>query len=143
MGGQESRWLDGLAHSVGLDADAVHIADVIVATLGEIEAVLHPVIGRGGFDALYTRCVYLTGLAHPWLIGARECLPTPVDLGALRPVLAHRTSAEAAVGGVALLQTFNDLLATLIGRSLTEKLLRCVAERVLALCGLAAQDTKQ
>jgi hypothetical protein len=46
MEGEESRWLDGLAHHVGLDADAAHIADVIVSTMREIEAVLRPVVSR-------------------------------------------------------------------------------------------------
>jgi hypothetical protein len=137
----ESRWLDSLAHHVGLDVDVAHIADVIVSTLGGIEAVLHPVVGRGGFDALYTRCVYLAGLAYPWLTGARGPVPTPVDLAALRAVLAQQTSAEAAAGGVALLQTLNDLLSTLIGGPLTEQLLGSVVLRPSVSVGAAAGVT--
>jgi hypothetical protein len=139
MEGHEKRWVDGVAH--GLDGDAPHLADAIVSALREIEAALHPIIGRGGFDALYTRAVSLAGLAHPWLTGARGPASTPVNRVALRSVLAQQTSDEAAAGGVALLQTFDDVLTTLIGRSLTEQLLGCVAFRPLTPSGVAAQDT--
>jgi hypothetical protein len=140
---RQSHWLDGLARRVGLDTDAAHVADTIVSTVRDIETVLRPVIGPTGFDALYSRCVYLAGLDHPWLTDAREPLQTPVDLGALLPVLARQTSADAAAGGVALLQTFNDLLATLIGRALSLHLLGSVGQSPLTLCGAAAQDTLQ
>src|SRR5580698_4475634 len=63
----ETHWLDGLAHRVGLDTDATHVAETIVSTVREIETALRPVIGPTGFDALYSRCVYLAGLDHPWL----------------------------------------------------------------------------
>ena len=45
-------------------------------------------------------------------------------LAALKPVVARQSSAEAALGSRALLQTFNQLLGSLIGPSLTERLLR-------------------
>ena len=51
---------------------------------------------------------------------------TPADLVALRPLLARQSRAQAAAGGVALLQTLDDLLASLIGASLTEQLLGSV-----------------
>src|SRR3984957_12688032 len=136
---RESHWLDGLAHRVGLDTDAAHVADTIVSTVRDIETVLRPVIGPIGFDALYSRCVYLAGLDHPWLTDAREPLQTPVDLGALLPVLARQTSADAAAGGVALLQTFNGLLATLIGRALSEHLLGHVGQSPHPLRAAEAQ----
>jgi hypothetical protein len=139
MEGHEKHWVDGVAR--GLDGDAPHIADATVSALREIEAALHPVIGRGGFDALYTRAVYLAGLPHPWLTGARGPASTPVNLVALRSVLAQQSSAEAAAGGVALLQTFDDVLTTLIGRPLTDQLLRCVALPPLSPSGVAAEDT--
>jgi hypothetical protein len=129
MEGRESRWLTSLAHRVGLDVHAAQVADVIASTLVEIEAVLRPVIGQGGFDALYTRCLYLTGVGHPWLTPASELLvaqSTAADLVALRPLLARQSRAQAAAGGVALLQTLDNLLASLIGASLTEQLLGSV-----------------
>jgi hypothetical protein len=139
MMGHEKRWVDCVAR--GLDGDAPHIADAIVSALREIEAALHPVIGRGGFDALQTRAVYLAGLPHPWLAGARGPASSPVNMVALRSVLTQQTSAEAAAGAIALLQTFDRVLTTLIGRPLTERLLRCVALRPLTPGGAAAQDT--
>jgi hypothetical protein len=143
MEGRESRWLTSLAHRVGLDAHAAQVADVIVSTLGEIEAVLRPVIGQGGFATLYTRCLYLTGVGHPWLTPASEPLaaPTPADLVSLRPLLARQSRAQAAAGGVALLQTLDDLLATLVGAPLTEQLLGSVGlAHANTTTGAAAQD---
>jgi hypothetical protein len=94
MEGQAKRWVDGAAH--GLDGGAPHVADATAPALREIEAALHPVIGRGGFDAPPTRAVYLAGLPHPWLTGARGPGAAPVNRVASRSVLAQQTSAEAA-----------------------------------------------
>jgi hypothetical protein len=54
-------------------------------------------------------------------------------------VLAQRSSAEAAAGGSTFLNTFHELLASLIGPSLTKRLLRSVWEPPSS--GTAAQDT--
>jgi hypothetical protein len=112
----------------------------MVATWKEIDAGLAPIIGPRGVAALYKRSLYLTGGAHPWLAGLHEGTPTTMDLAALKSVIAQQSSADAAVGGNALLQTFHQLLASLVGPSLTERLLRPVwADSSTAA---PAQDTK-
>lgn len=63
---------------------------------------------------------------------------TTVDLAALKAILAQQDSETATAGG-ALLQTFYELLASLVGPSLTERLLRSVWENPLS--GPPAQDT--
>jgi hypothetical protein len=137
VGSRESQWPDDLARQVWLGADAAQIADAIVSTLREIEAVLRPIVGRGGFDAIYARCMSLAGRVHPWLTAAREPVQMPIELDALGAVLAVQSRAEAAACGIALLQTFDGLLAMLIGRPLTERLLGSVALRLPSPGGVA------
>ena len=105
------------------DANAAQIADAMVATWHEIDAALTPIIGSKAVVALYKRSLHLTAKTHPWLAGTHEGAQA-LDLAALKPVVAQQSSAEAALGSRALLQTFNQLLGSLIGPSLTERLLR-------------------
>ena len=116
-----------LAHELGPGADPAHVADVIVSTWQEIGAALRPLIGPGGVGALYIRSIHLTGSAHPWLAVAHEPVPAAMDLAALRSVLAQQSSADAAAGGFALLETIYALLTNLVGSSLTDQLLGSVS----------------
>ncbi len=120
------------------DASAAQIADAMVATWYEIDAALTPIIGSKAVVALYKRSLYLTGRTHPWLAGTHEGAQA-LDLAALKPVVARQSSAEAALGSRALLQTFIQLLGSLIGPSLTERLLRSAWAD--ASSGSPAQDT--
>jgi hypothetical protein len=140
MGSQESHRIAAtLVHRAGNGADAAQIADAVTSTLQEIDAALRLIIGPRGVVGLYKRSLYLTGLAHPWLAGTHEGVQTAVDLAALKSVLAQQTSANATAGGGTLLQTFYELLTSLVGSSLTERLLRSVWEN--SLSGAPAQDT--
>jgi hypothetical protein len=132
MEGPQSRWLASLAHRVGPDADALHVADAVISTLKEIETVLGPIIGRGGVAALYARGVHLAGLAHPWLTATRDADRAPVDLAALRSVLAAQSGADATAAGVDILETFDGLLSSLVGISLTGQLLGSVCTNSLS-----------
>lgn len=107
----------------------------------EIETALAPILGQQGVAALFKRSLYLTGAAHPWLTGRHEGAQPAVDLLTFKALLAQQTSAEAAAGASALLQQFHDLLSSLVGPSLTERLLRSVWAKPLS--GSHAQDTSQ
>jgi hypothetical protein len=140
MESQESRRIAApLAHRVAKDADAAQIAEAVVSTWQEIDAALTPIIGQRGVAALHKRSLYLTGAAHPWLAGMHEGVQSTMDLATLKSVLAQQSSADAEAGGGALLQTFHELLASLVGPSLTERLLRSVWAN--SLSGPPAQDT--
>jgi hypothetical protein len=128
-----------LAHRAGRDADAAQIADAVCATWQAIDAALSPVLGSRGVAALYKRSLYLTGAAHPWLALLHDGVQHTIELSALKPVIAQQTSADAAAGGNALLQAFYQLLASLVGPSLTERLLRSVWAD--SSSGAPAQDT--
>lgn len=118
--------------------DAAQAADAMVATCQKIDAALIPIIGHRGVAALYGRSLHLVAATHPWLAAAHAGVEAPMDLAVLKSVLARQSGAGAAAGGRALVRTFLDLLATLIGRSLTERLLLSVWEDLLS--GPAAQD---
>ncbi len=120
-------------------ASAAHITHSIIAAWQEIDAALTPIIGRGGVAALYKRSLYLNTAAYHWLAGTHEVVPTCIDLGPLRTAFAQQNVTTLAAAGGALLQTLNDLLASLVGTSLTERLLRSVWAN--AFRGAPAQDS--
>ena len=112
-----------LAHAVENGASAAEIFTSIFSTLEAITAVLAPIIGRGGVDALFKRSLHLASKSHPWLAQASKGVLTAVEPAGLKTVFAEQSSADAAAGGGLLLQSFHDLLSRLIGSSLTERLL--------------------
>jgi len=125
--GQESRrTAAALGHRVAEGADAGQIADALCATWQAIDVALAPIVGSRGVAALYTRSLYLTGASHPWLAGLQEGAQGSMDLAALKPVFARQSRADALAGGDALLQNLHQLLASLIGASLAERLLQRV-----------------
>lgn len=115
-----------LAQQAGSGASAARIADTVLAAWHGIEQSLRPIIGRGGVAALYKRSLQMTLPAHPWLASAADEAHTPVDFSSLRTALVQRSEVDAAAAGAAVLQTFHDLLAALVGAALTERLLRTV-----------------
>ena len=104
--------------------DIAQITDAIVSTWQTIDTALAPVIGTKGVAALYGRSLYLTVPGHPWLAALYTKDDTPMDLVHLRTVLAQQGSSAAAAAGGAHLQSLHELLASLIGPSLTGQLLR-------------------
>jgi hypothetical protein len=119
-------WTAPLADRLAQDADAAQVANAVAAVWREIDAALYPIIGHGGVAALYNRSLNLTRTAFPWLGRADAGLLASVDPAALKDALAEQTVEEAAAGGSALLDTFRELLSSLIGPSLTDRLLRSV-----------------
>ncbi len=111
----------------------------MVAMWLEIDTALRPIIGQGGVAALYKRSLHLTTPAYPWLASTHEGVQAPMDLAALKAIFAQQSNASAAAGSRALLHTFNELLASLVGPSLTERLLRSVWAN--SFSGQPAQDT--
>jgi hypothetical protein len=114
------------ANRIADGADAAQIAESLAATWEEIAAALAPVIGKRGVAALYWRCRYLAGSTHPWLAATPEDVPMTMDIQALKSVVANRSRADAVAGGSALLQAFHELLSSLIGPALTERMLRSI-----------------
>ncbi|MEY4562156.1 MAG: hypothetical protein RLZZ618_1433 [Pseudomonadota bacterium] len=125
MDSQESRQFTvPLARRVGEGASPSQIAAALVAIWREIDTALTPILGQRGVAALFGRSLHLAAVSHGWFADARSTLPITMDFDALLAATARQTPAEAMAGGAQLLQTFHGLLATLVGGSLTDRLLR-------------------
>ncbi len=119
--------------------DASRIAEMAVSMWRDVGVALSPIIGQTGVAALFKRSLYLTRSAHPCLATVLEDKTQPDELAATQTILAQQTSVAAAAANIALLQNFEALLVSLIGLSLTERLLRPVWDKPSS--GQAVQDT--
>lgn len=84
---------------------------------------LTPLIGEAGFRSLYARAVHLVIPNCPRLTPARQSQPLEALLQKLKQDLEILDSAEAVRTSNLLLATFTELLSTLIGESLTSRVL--------------------
>ena len=140
MQSQES---DGIAAFLSVaasdGASSGQIAGLVASAFEGIDQALTPIVGRRGVAALYKRAMHLAGRTHSWLAVPMEGVPTAMDVAALTGALEEQTAADAAAAGTLLLQTFHELLTTLVGPSLTERLLRPVW--TASLSGPSTTDT--
>lgn len=121
-----------LARRVGDIADLAKTAHAIISTLQDMDAALRPIIGQQGVAALYRRSLNLCVSTHPRLAGTCDRVQAGMDLNALKSVLVEQSEVDALFFGEVLLTTFYELLITLIGPSLTARLLRDVWEPSLS-----------
>jgi hypothetical protein len=112
-----------LTQRAGVDPDAGSIAQATLDTWQQVAERLVPVIGARGVDALLGRTLHLTNKALPWLAMTGNDGGSAALLVSLKTRLAGGETTAAAEAGHALLATFADLLTTLIGESLTDRLL--------------------
>lgn len=119
-------WPAPLAGRLGADAGIEQVVGAILAVWGEIEVVLAPIIGQRGVAALFHRSLQLSSAQYPWLrVGSGNALDA-VDTAALEAALQQQSTVIAAAAGAALLQSVHDLLAGLVGATLTSRLLHSV-----------------
>ena len=104
-------------------ADARAVAARALAHWQRVDAALSPVIGHGGVAALYRRSLFLVRAERPWLPGVHAGALDPVEFSELQAALALQTADAAEAANQALQRTFHDLLASLVGSALTERLL--------------------
>ncbi|MBK1715504.1 hypothetical protein [Rubrivivax gelatinosus] len=130
-------FLDG---GVSTGASSEEIATRVVTTLQDVERALVPIIGQRGMVALYKRSLHLSRALYPWLPQSADASGFAVDFAALTGSLENRTPAEVAAAGAQLLTRLRHLLATLIGESLTERLLLPVWPTPIS--GRSVGDTK-
>ena len=115
--------LDRLARSAAGNADAHAMADAAVESWDALLQQLAPLIGDKGVRALYSRSVHLGAATYPWLAGLPKSAPPAPVLAELRSALDARPAAEVQATCAALITTFTNVLATLIGETLTDRLL--------------------
>lgn len=115
---ESSRFTAPLAQRVAGGAGSREIADAIGAMWSDIESALQPVLGRHGVAALFTRVLHVTAASYPWLA------PAPARVAELTARFAAQPPGVVMEAGSALFMNFRELLATLIGSKLSERLLQ-------------------
>lgn len=100
------------------------IAHLTLGLWDSIASELIPLVGEDGFAMLYGRSLYLTKKTFPWLPDGQTKLQNNSPFLLLKASLEKQDTADAATASQALLMTFTDLLATLIGEPLTIGILR-------------------
>lgn len=106
--------------SLGDDGSS-RIANETVEQWRAVLAALSPVIGVHGVGALYRRTLFLARSTHPWLEVPPES--NTIDFDHLRSLLARSEPPQAAEASDTLSRIFLELLSSLIGASLAERLL--------------------
>jgi hypothetical protein len=112
-----------LENRAGDISDADAIAESFSLTWQRVAARISPVIGERGTDTLLSRCVHLTSNDYPWLAMAGDQGERESRLAVIKTRLAGAQPDAAREAGYALLTTFIGLLTTLIGETLTERLM--------------------
>ena len=112
-----------LTERTGVDATAAQTAVAFGIIWSELDAALSPIVGPRGVEALGQRSLKLISTLHPWLAAGQPGEPTRFEPLRLAPLLAQHSNEEAQAAGNAFLQTFHGLLSSLIGLSLTDRLL--------------------
>jgi hypothetical protein len=121
---ESSRFTAPLAHRVAEDADSRLIAGAVTALWTDIEAALQPIVGRQGVAALFKRTLHLATARHPWLAPLKSSGDVAVELAQLTALFAVQPPSLASEAGAALFEIFRELLDTLIGAPLSERLLQ-------------------
>ena len=105
----------------------ISVADVSISLWVRLAAELGLLIGDGGFVPLYVRSVHLSAASFPWLRPTSEVGPLTIRdsrFSGLKSSLDGQDADEASQASAVLLNTFIDMLARLIGETLTIGILR-------------------
>jgi hypothetical protein len=122
---ESSRFTAPLAQRVAEDADSREIADAISAMWSGIASALQPVVGHRGVQALFRRTLHLTATRYPWLAPLNtERSGASDNVAELAALFAAQPPDLAMEAGSALFAIFRELLTTLIGARLSERLLQ-------------------
>ena len=109
-----------------IDVPVAELAAESVARWRQIDVALTPIIGRRGMVAIYKQALNLTHADFPWLGRVPEDESSFDNYVPLLEALEQQTSAKIVAANLALHRTFNNLLVSLIGESLSERLLASI-----------------
>lgn len=115
-----------LISRAGKIPDASVVAETTLNIWQQVSALLTPIIGTRGVDALFSRSLHLTSKAFPWLAIEGDNGDNTALLLFFKARLAGSGTNDAIEASCALFVTFIELLSALIGDSLTRRLLRPV-----------------
>lgn len=130
-----------LSRQAAAGTEASVVAASVAATWRQIEQALTPILGARGVAALFKRALFLTKDHFPWLeetFAAVEASSEHNALDSFGLALSRQNAATAAAGAGAFLSTFHGVLVSMIGATLTERLLQSVS--VTSSSGHSAQD---
>jgi hypothetical protein len=113
-----------LAQEAGTDADAKALAAATLRVYDTLAGQLALLIGDGGVRALTARSLHLVQRDFPWLAEAQDPDPSEGPFAQVGFCLARQQPAIAMEAATAALATLGGLLATLIGETLTMRVLR-------------------
>ena len=128
-----------LSEKVARGEDVTSIADAVTQAWQQADAMLTPLIGHRGVSALYQRSVHVAANSAPWLAPCYQGIQHEMHLDLLKQTLVQQSSNDAAIASTELFRIFHDLLASLIGSSLTARLLLSVWTP--SSSGASAQDS--
>jgi hypothetical protein len=127
-----------LARLVSTGASAESVAAAACSIWRGVVASLSLIIGQQGVAALYKRSHQMAQAKHPGLLAVHDDITGPGDFHVLHKALSAQTSTNAAAATSAHFLAFYELLSSLIGASLTERLLGSVLDNPFT--NLTAQD---
>lgn len=109
-----------------IDPGATELAAESVARWRQIDVALTPIIGRRGMAALYKQALNLTHVDFPWLARVPEDEASFDNFVPLLAALEQQTRTTIVAANLALHRSFNNLLVSLIGESLSQRLLASI-----------------
>jgi hypothetical protein len=115
-----------MAHHAGVSPDADAIAEATFIIWNLVEGKLAPVIGMKGVDVLFRRSMHLTTFSFPWLASAEVHTDNASLFASIKARLASGETDASTEAGCTFLLILTELLTTLIGESLTWRLLGTV-----------------
>jgi hypothetical protein len=129
---EDRGFIEILASQVAEAENSEQIVSLLILRFRMISDALGPVIGHGGVTALFERSLYIVGDRYAWIQDLRIHANTGKAFSSIAPVFALRTMQEAADAAVLIVSEFCDLLAGMVGYSLSERLLRPVLGRSMS-----------
>ncbi len=100
------------------------VVDVSIRLWDKLAHELVSIIGERGFQSLYKRSLHLTAATFPWMALDSSASKNAAGFADLKKCLAEQDAAIAGEASAALLTTFIDTLASLIGELLTSSILQ-------------------
>lgn len=116
--------LEVLAPRPGGGAESRAIAARALWSWEQMVVHVQPLIGEAGFLALYARTVHLAIPRISGLTPVQQTATVGAVFAQLKADIEAFTPVEATQASNMLLNTFTDLLSTMIGESLTSRILR-------------------
>jgi hypothetical protein len=115
-----------LAQHIDKTSDIYAVTETIVNLYHRMAQRLDPIIGMHGTEVILNRSLQITNKEYPWVVMPRNQSKSSDQINYFLKAFETENSNMAAKASYKLLLTFSQLLAGLIGESLTNRLLNPV-----------------